>query len=310
MIHQTSYRARRVIGQLTSGEDVLETLGRLCDDEEIYAGQIRVSGALEHVEVSRFDAEAKEHRVVERGGPVEIASMTGTIATIGGQVVLRFDGLLCAQGDFGPQIVTGQISSARAAVCEFVIESFEDITMVLGKDGASGRTVLSDIAFDGKAAAAAAAANRPAATPETPNVQEQVPTPEAAEATNGVTSSEESGQGQMSWGEAIEASNAEKSNNRKESSSSSASSSKPNPEDIYAGVDLPEEKDRPIMKAGDILDHPKLGRCRVMKVEDDEEYAHVRLPRGKIRKLVLEIFDIQFKGDEGGKNVFSLQIQK
>ena len=63
------------------------------------------------------------------------------------------------------------------------------------------------------------------------------------------------------------------------------------------------------MEPGDILEHPKLGRCRVMKVEDGE-YAHVRLPRGKIRKLSLEIVEVELEGEEDGRNVFKAIINR
>ncbi len=70
-----------------------------------------------------------------------------------------------------------------------------------------------------------------------------------------------------------------------------------------------DEDDRPQMKPGDVLEHPKLGRCRIMKVEEDD-YAHIRLPRGKISKLVLDIFEIHYKGVEDGRNVFALRMRK
>lgn len=73
--------------------------------------------------------------------------------------------------------------------------------------------------------------------------------------------------------------------------------------DIYGDLGL----DDPVLEAGDILEHPKLGRCRVMKVEDDR-YAHIRLPRGKIRKLSLDVVGVEFKGEENGRHVFRAQV--
>ena len=74
--------------------------------------------------------------------------------------------------------------------------------------------------------------------------------------------------------------------------------------------DLAAETDEVAMSPGDILDHPKLGRCRVIKVEDDD-YAHIRLPRGKIRKLALEICEIVYKNEEeDGRKVFLCRIRK
>lgn len=331
--HETSYRTRRIIGQLNSGAELIDSLTALCQEEHITAGQVRVSGALEHVELTHFDAKARDYKLAHEGGPAEIASLTGTIATIGGQVILRLDALLLGQSNFGAHMVTGQVRSAHVSVAEFVLEAFEDLDLVRGKDAETGRMVLSKIssvesakparsqatpakqpASVASTAPAASAALTPAARPEPTPARpeprpEPKPAPQAPREEPAPTPKPEPApkpeSSNMSWGEAIA---------RSEKAATPASR-KPRPHtpepaasEIYADVELPDDEERPLMKSGDYLDHPKLGRCRVMKVEDDEEYAHVRLPRGKIRKLVLEIFEIQYKGKEDGRDVFALKI--
>ena len=64
-----------------------------------------------------------------------------------------------------------------------------------------------------------------------------------------------------------------------------------------------------LMEPGDYLDHPKLGRCRVIKVEE-HEFAHIRLERGAIRKLALEVCEIRHVGEEKGRNVFQVRIKR
>lgn len=312
--HETSYRTRRIIGQLNSGAELIDSLTALCQEEHITAGQVRVSGALEHVELTHFDPKARDYKLAHEGGPAEIASLTGTIATIGGQVILRLDALLLGQSNFGAHMVTGQVRSARISVAEFVLEVFEDIELVRGKDSETGRMILSKLSSTEsarpakpQAPAAAPARHEPARHEATP---ERAPAPAAPKKEEPAPAKEEPAApkpeaSNMSWGEAIA---------RSEKSATPASrkprshSPEPAASEIYADVELPDDEERPLMKSGDYLDHPKLGRCRVMKVEDDEEYAHVRLPRGKIRKLVLEIFEIQYKGKEDGRDVFALKI--
>ena len=97
----------------------------------------------------------------------------------------------------------------------------------------------------------------------------------------------------MSWGEAISAAQAP------------ARAASPSAAEIYGHID---DDDLPEISPGDHLDHPKLGRCRVMKVEDDE-YAHIRLPSGKISKLALDLFDISHAGQEQGRNLFKLRMR-
>lgn len=313
MKHETSYRTRRIVGQLNSGSELIDALTALCQEELVNAGQVRVSGALEHVELTHFDAKAREYRLAHAGGPAEIASLTGTIATIGGQVILRLDALLLGQSDFGAQMVTGQVRSAKVAVAEFVLEVFEDLELVRGKDPETGRTVLSKIKST-EAATPAPKQPAPAAQPRQESAKEpaaasststpaSTPAPAAKPTPEPEKPAAKPASSGMSWGEASA---------RSEKVSSSPSRkprhAEPAASEIYADVELPDEDERPLMKPGDYLDHPKLGRCRVMKVEDDEEYAHVRLPRGKIRKLVLEIFEIEYRGKEDGRDVFALRI--
>lgn len=292
MIHQTSYRARRIVGQLSPGEDIVGALTQLCQEESIEAGELHVMGALRSAELARFDPERKDYHVAHTCEAAEIVRLDGTVATIGGQVVLRLSALLTAAGPFGDQFIAGQVRDATAEACEFILEAFEDMRMVRGKDAKTGRTILSAIDHVRIATPAPAAAS-----PAAPAAASDAQAPESEPA-------------KMSWGEAIRAS---------EEVSSRPTPSKPqtsifdepeeDPEEIYANVSDGPIEEMPEMKPGDVLDHPKLGRCRIMKVED-EEYAHIRLPRGKISKLVLEIFEIEYKGTDHGRNVFSLRMRK
>lgn len=104
----------------------------------------------------------------------------------------------------------------------------------------------------------------------------------------------------MSWNDAI----AEAQEAAKPASQRGAAADEPSAEEIYSNFD----DDFPEINPGDHLDHPKLGRCRVMKIEDDE-YAHIRLPSGKISKLMLDLFDISYAGQESNRSVFKLRMR-
>ena len=110
----------------------------------------------------------------------------------------------------------------------------------------------------------------------------------------------------MTWSDAVQASEEIRPGAQRKSNSLPTMGEGPRePEEIYGDYDF----DDPILKAGDILDHPKLGECRVIKVEDDD-YAHIRLSRGQIRKLALEIVELRFDGQRDGKNVFKVRVRK
>ncbi len=59
---------------------------------------------------------------------------------------------------------------------------------------------------------------------------------------------------------------------------------------------------------GDIMVHPKFGRCTVMRIEGDQEFVHVRLRNGRIVRLSLEILTLQPQGTEDGQRIFEASI--
>lgn len=299
MMHQNSYRARRVIGQLQSNEEIVSELTKLCASLDIKAGEVRLSGALKSIELARFDKDEKDYVKTLHGGPVEIVTLHGTVGMIGNQVVLRLDALASADLGFGVQLVSGQVRRAVVETCEFVLDVFEDLEMVRGRDAKSGRLTLTDI-------------NTTMAPPVAGEAPVASPAPAAVEPE----------QSTLSWGD-VSAASGDSAKPAKPAKPARAAAEPqapaapaPTPEAapathsiLESDDDYDEDEDRPDMKPGDVLEHPKLGRCRIMKVEEDD-YAHIRLPRGKISKLVLDIFEVQYKGVEDGRNVFSLRLRK
>ncbi len=105
----------------------------------------------------------------------------------------------------------------------------------------------------------------------------------------------------MSWAEVVEAS--------AEKPTVVRSATKPLPTPKSRRAATSDEDDRALLEPGDIIDHPTLGRCRLMRVED-EDFAHIRLLRGGVRKLALEVCEITHTGEEGGRNVFQIKIKR
>lgn len=324
MIHQSSYQTRRFIGQLQNNEEIISQLTRLCEEHKVRAGEVRVSGALKSVELARFDAEEKEYVKSHHGGPVELITLHGNVATIGDQIVLRLDALVSSEQGFGVQLASGQLRRGVVSACEFVLDSFDDISMTRGRDAQSGRMILSAIESTTPVQTPAAATNAPA-PPAQPSLSWgdvsaassdpsslRAPAKQAAPAPAKQASPPAPAQTSL-----IEDSDATDEESLQEAPPKEATktSSQPPANQVDHSIlgaddsDFEDDEDLPEMKPGDIIDHPKLGRCRIMKVEEDD-YAHIRLPRGKISKLILHIFDIQYKGQEEGRNVFSLRMRK
>ena len=315
MIHQSSYQARRIVGQLQADEELVGALTRLCEEAKVKAGELRISGALKQIELARFDADLNEYRESHRGGPVEIVTLHGIVATIGEQVVLRLDALVSHDSGLGPHLISGQVRRAITETCEFVLDVFDDLRLTRGIHKTSGRTVLSEIITT------KAPPTQPAPSAATQQPQQQIqPQPQAASSQN------------LSW-DAVSAVSQELTkpvHKRQETSAviAAASTPKPAPQPVKAASsphhatapnrhsilvrddeDDDEDDDLPDMRPGDTLDHPTLGRCRIMRIEDDDS-IHIRMKSGKINKLVLSIFDISLSGIEDGRNVFRLRLRQ
>ncbi len=280
------------MGRIEDGEELVEVISNLCEEHDVRAGRIEAIGALSEVEIARFDPEQGDYQTAFAGeGTFDLISLSGNVSRLGDAVVLRLEGLMSVMGPAGAQFVSGQLRSGRAISCEFVLEVFEDLAIERRLDADTGRlnirTIRRTEAKPEPAVEKPAAPRSPEPVPERAAPAEPQRTPIA-------------GKG-MSWKDAVEESNAP--GEAAAPSASRATGEKPSAEDIYASVDMEE----PLMEAGDILEHPKLGRCRVMKVEDGE-FAHVRLPRGRIRKLSLDIVDVEFDREEDGRRVFKAII--
>jgi len=305
---EESRSIRSYVGRIDAGDDVVEALTLLCDANDVGAAEVHVVGTVADVEVVRFDAATREYvTVVEHEGPFEVVQFLGNMSRLGDQAVLRADALLAAMGPGGQQFVFGQLRRAVAVDCEFVVHAFMDLTILRRLDPATGRFPVESIR---RAETAEAPQPAPAAPPRERRPPETIAEPAVARRVEAEPAaprpSEPAAEPQMSWADAVAAS--------EEMKPASQRPQRPVPkmgepqkasEEVYADYDF----DQPILTAGDILDHPKLGECRVIKVEDDD-YAHIRLSRGQIRKLALEVVDLHFEGTRDGKNLFKVRVRK
>jgi predicted DNA-binding protein with PD1-like motif len=282
VIFQETTRTRRLVGRIEQGEDLVEALTELCRDHDVHAGQIQAIGSLSHAEVARFSPSASTYETIfDAEGDFELISLSGNVSQLGDQIVLRLEVLLSAMGPAGPQVLSGQLRSAKTISCEFVLEVFEDLAVERRLDPDTGRLTVKAIRRT----------QEPAKPEDTPSAEK----PEQAKPI--------AGKG-MSWKDAVGESQDVAGGSAERASAAGAGADKErSAEDIYAGVNLEE----PLMEAGDILEHPKLGNCRVMKIEEGE-FAHVRLPRGRIRKLSLDIVDVEFDRQEDGRRVFKARV--
>lgn len=285
MIFQETTQVRRIVGRLERGDECIEQLTEFCEEHDVRAASVRAVGRLSEIELVRFDSDAGDYEKIYEGeGVFDLLQLTGNVSTMGDEVVVRLQALLSTEGPVAPQLLAGQLRSATAVEFEFVAEIYDDLELERQLDAESGLLELQSIR------------RRESAGEEEPGEQPAM-------------------EGQsMSWDDAAESTDDDSGAPPADSEPAAQEPDREEPEeeeeaddeetsDPYEGLDLEE----PALDSGDIVDHPKLGRCRVIKIEDGK-YAHIRLPQGKIRKLSLNVVEISYSGEEDGHNVFEAQV--
>ncbi len=301
VVHHSAYQTRRVVGHLEEGEELIAALTRLCVQEKILAGELRACGALSGAEIVHLDPTSRQYQITHSTeDEVEIVHLRGDISQLDAHPILRVDVVLSARGPFGAQLVAGHLRSGRARSVEFVLDVYEDLVLERSLDAQSGRLRISQIT--------------PREVVQRPPQPASAPTPEPVVTPRAAAEAPEPAQATMSWDAAVAAADeaAKPASQRQRAQAMTYERQIPTSAKALntPAVSLAHDTDElPELRPGDVLDHPKLKRCRVMRVEDDY-MAHIRLPTGKTSKLLLDIFDIVFVGEEEGRRVFRLRLRE
>ncbi len=105
--------------RMDRGEEILETLKKLCEKESIRLAQVEALGAVDYAVVSVYDVPTKTFFKKELTGPMEIAGLTGSVTRKAGEPYLHLHGSLC---DRELRAWGGHINALRvAATCEMFV---------------------------------------------------------------------------------------------------------------------------------------------------------------------------------------------
>ena len=89
-----------------------------------------------------------------------------------------------------------------------------------------------------------------------------------------------------------------------------ASERRPDEPAVRPAVNLPDADNEPShddtvhVRPGDLIDHPKFGRCAVERVDGDMEFVTARLRNQRLIRLSLEVLTLIPAGQADGKNLF------
>ncbi len=277
---------RRIVGRIDSGEEVCAALAAVCEANGVLAGEIRATGVLADLDLSELSAGGGVYRPVGRiTGPLTLIQAYGNVSQLGDQtlVILRALGSWDDRGQH--RVAGGHMLSATAVTVEFVIDAFDDLQIERALDPATGMPVYSSVT----GAPAAAPAPSPAPSPETPAPAPAAPNPGSAPGpkpddppTAPIATRRPSG-----WDMVTAASEA----------------LDEEPEDEWVqGLDAD-------MVRGDVLLHPRFGRCKILRIEDEERAILMDGDR-KPRTVALGYMRVRRDEDSLDERVFEVKIGK
>jgi uncharacterized protein len=130
---------RRVVGRLEKGDDLAGAIIEVCRFHRITAGEIRALGAVKKLQVTEWDLEKSEYRpALICNRPCEILMLYGNISRKGEEIFphLHITASYIEKGR--PVLVAGHLIKAEVFACEFVIEAFDDLTLLRQPDEPTG----------------------------------------------------------------------------------------------------------------------------------------------------------------------------
>lgn len=79
----------QIVLRVDRGEEVMETIGMLCEKEGIRLGSIVGLGAADHLVMGLYDVEKQEFSEIKLDKPLEITSIVGNITEMDGKPYLH-----------------------------------------------------------------------------------------------------------------------------------------------------------------------------------------------------------------------------
>ena len=105
------------------GEDIIERLKKICEDEQIHLGRVEAIGATDHAIIGVYDLEKKEYYPEKINEFMEIASLNGNITAMEGKPYIHLHATLADQNHV---IHGGHVLEMRVgATCEMFVTVLE-----------------------------------------------------------------------------------------------------------------------------------------------------------------------------------------
>ena len=107
--------------RLEKGEEIIASLQKLCETEQIALASVTGIGAADHAVIGLYDVGQRQYHKTELNGPMEITSLVGNVTQKEGAVYLHLHINLC---NTKMQIMGGHLNECRiGATGEIVVRT-------------------------------------------------------------------------------------------------------------------------------------------------------------------------------------------
>jgi len=245
MIFTETREGRRFVGDLDPGTQLVEVILGLCKTHRISSGELRVLGWLDDVTLRSYSPTKGVGEPEPVAGPCHVVSLQGNVSLLGDAPVVVLHALLVGKGR---AVHDGLLDGGRVLSAEFVLDSFDDLTLHRIRDKKLKLDRWLDL-----------------------TINEVGNAPDPGVATEHVRSGREAMEAMPSR--------------------------------------LLDKQIQYDLKQGDYLEHPRLGRCEVIHVIDDERLS-IRLESGRVAQLHLGLLRLVRQGRAGTRHVFAVEVRR
>lgn len=288
-----SRSVRRIVGHLPQGSELIESVLTICQERGVRCGTVTITGVVHEVTLLHYDAAARENGMPRHfRGALQLLLAQGTVAELNAKLDLSLSLLASRLTDNGIQVLGGLCGGAAVVACEFVIEAYEDLLLRRAPDRSTGLNLLSE-AFSAVQDPPASAPPADGAQPRAPVAPPASPAPEPPREKDSPPPSRPrrfDGKGQMA----------------RVTEPAAPPAPEPPPSRHRGPLSLVESQPERSVSVGDLLDHPKFGRCEVQKTSVDDEFVTVRLRNNRLVRLSLEVLELKFDHEEEGHQIFEV----
>lgn len=112
----------KLLVRLDKGEDIVESVKRLCREADIRLAVVSGIGALDYVSVGLFEQGTKQYHTKEFSGSMEITGLAGNATRMKGEVYLHLHIVLtdASYAAFGGHLNKGRVGATAELVLEIL----------------------------------------------------------------------------------------------------------------------------------------------------------------------------------------------